>query len=363
MKIFKILFLFCAAALLLLPLAFTTTQERVVSPLDNRMLATIPKTIQDWRSEGENVLKDRIGFREDMVLFYRRALYRLFGILEHPLYSAGSNGQLYLSDSVSLDAYQSIYEDADLERILAKLHTLHQYLQSRGKHLLYVQMPMKQSVYPEYMPSYIQKNTRPTLSLALENALKNTDIPHIFMADVLRRYKAIEPTYYQKFDPAHYNIIGAFAAHEAIAHKLRELYPDCPIPQRNDFRRTTKMVDLTPYFLKDTKEEIPVLARISQPFEHRKMKDIVFASYSVNKDAPVKQTLLIVGDSYMFDSRIYDKGLGAFDYYAPAFEKVYLIPTDSLQNVLALVNRFQPDVVLYEAAEFKLLIKDHFRWE
>ena len=102
MKRFKLAFLFCFSMLLLIPLAFTTLQEDAVSQLDNRMLAKIPVSRRLWITQGENFLRDRIGFRDDFILFYRQAMYRLFNVFEHPRYTLGSNGHLYLIDATEI---------------------------------------------------------------------------------------------------------------------------------------------------------------------------------------------------------------------------------------------------------------------
>lgn len=54
------------------------------------------------------------------------------------------------------------------------------------------------------------------LGEALERALESSGIPHLFTTNVLRQYQAVAPVYNKKYDPAHFNAIGAFVAHEAI---------------------------------------------------------------------------------------------------------------------------------------------------
>lgn len=361
MKRFKLAFLFCFSMLLLIPLAFTTLQEDAVSQLDNRMLAKIPVSRRLWITQGENFLRDRIGFRDDFILFYRQAMYRLFNVFEHPRYTLGSNGHLYLIDATAIEFYQSLYDSTALGQIKDKLEILHQYLKSKNKHLLFVQMPMKQNVYPEFVPSYIHKGTKPLLSAALDEALKDSGIPHIYLADVLRRYRAIAPTFHQKFDPQHYTAVGAFVAHEAIAHELQKLYPNYPIPLWSDFHQSSLKENLAMYFLHTEEEEVPVLQRISRDFDIKHLKDdLLDINISTNQNAPIKKALFLIGDSFLYDKRVYYSEQGALDYYGHAFEKVYLIPLAEVKNIYTLIERYQPDIILYETVEW--MLQNHFRF-
>lgn len=368
MKKFKVLFLFCVIAILMIPFSFTTLESDAIAWLDNRALRPMPVNLQDWILYGEDFLKDHIGFREDILLFYRNAIYRLFNVFDHPVYKPGKNGHLYMTSTLALEACQSLYEDADVEHIRNRLGVLHQYLQKKGIHFLFVHVPMKQNVYPEFVPAYYGKKERPMFGEALEQSLKNSGIPCLFTLDALLRQKAIAPTHNKKFDPAHFNAVGAFAVHEAIAHKMKEFYPDYPPLQRNDYRQTTETRDLKYFFLPHTQEEIPVLERIPRSFEIKNINDDLIhdlpnAKVTFNPQAALKKTLLLIGDSHMYDQHIYSTDRMVLDYYAHAFEKVYLIPFKHHQDTYAILERYKPDLLLYEATEYVLLDPRHFAWE
>ena len=368
MKSFKTLFLFCVIVILMVPLSFSKLDSDAVARLDNRTLLPIPVSLQGWVLYGEDVLQDRIGFREDILLFYRKAIYWLFNVFDHPVYKPGKNGHLYMTSTLALEACQSLYEDADVEHIRNRLGVLHQYLQKKGIHFLFVHVPMKQNVYPEFVPAYYGKKERPIFGEALEQSLKNSGIPYLFTLDALLRQKAIAPTHNKKFDPAHFNAVGAFAVHEAIAHKMKEFYPDYPPLQRSDYRQTTETRDLKYFFLPHTQEEIPVLERISRSFEIKNINDDLIhdlpnAKVTFNPQAALKKTLLLIGDSHMYEQNIYSTDRIVLDYYAHAFEKVYLIPFKHHQDTYAILERYQPDLLLYEATEYVLLDPRHFAWE
>lgn len=157
MKAFKIMFLVCIAVMLMVPLGFTTWKPEIISKLDNRMLSKLPQAINEWRIHGEDVLRDRIGLRENRILFYRQAVCRLFHILDHPLYKNGDNGHNYYCCIMALNAYQSFYSNSDTERIVSRLDGLHQYLKSQGKPFLFVHIPLKQNLSPEFTPDSIKK--------------------------------------------------------------------------------------------------------------------------------------------------------------------------------------------------------------
>jgi len=352
----------------MVPLSFSKLDSDAVARLDNRTLLPIPVSLQGWVLYGEDVLQDRIGFREDILLFYRKAIYWLFNVFDHPMYNTGKNGHLYYNHfPTTLLSYQSLYEDADVEHIRNRLGVLHQYLQKKGIHFLFVHVPMKQNVYPEFVPAYYGKKERPIFGEALEQSLKNSGIPYLFTLDALLRQKAIAPTHNKKFDPAHFNAVGAFAVHEAIAHKMKEFYPDYPPLQRSDYRQTTETRDLKYFFLPHTQEEIPVLERISRSFEIKNINDDLIhdlpnAKVTFNPQAALKKTLLLIGDSHMYEQNIYSTDRIVLDYYAHAFEKVYFIPYKHYRDTYAILERYQPDMLLYQATEYMLLDPRHFAW-
>jgi len=364
MKIFKILFLLCSAALLLLPLAFTTMQEQVASPLDNRMLAEIPKTIQDWRLEGENVLKDRIGFRDPMIVGYHTALKKLFSVMQHPLFITGEDGHIYFGHEGYLKSYQSL--DCTPEKvsyILRALKDINERLAKKKIPFLYVNFPDKKSIYPEHYSRTIFRQNKPTLNEALEQALAGSEVPYIFATEALLKAKKERPTHNQKFDPGHFNAYGAFVAHRAVAEKLREFFPDYPLLRLDEFEQTTRVIDLRQYTSIADTDTVPMLTLKERNFKIERPKaGDEFLLMASNANAPIKKTLFLYGDSYMMSCDCYSPTNTAIDYYAKAFSKVYIFGSGTAVLIDQHIQRYGCDMVIYETAERVVPLSGVFNW-
>lgn len=347
----KTLFLISTALLLLLPPAFTNLQSNVASPLDNRMLATLPTTLKDWRLEGENVLKDRIGFRDQLLVAYHTGLYRLFGHMEHPLFAVGEDGHIYFGFEGYLKDLQSLnYNENFIAQSVAGLQRLRESAKNQGAEFLYVHFPDKKSVYPEYYNKQIHRQSGvPTLSETLEKALQNTDLNYVFAKNALVAAKTEAPTYNKKFDPGHFNAFGAFIGHREVAKKLQDFYPNYPLPQLNEFEQSHKKQDLIQYLSIEDSEEIPALRLKERNFELQEGKaNDFYILYSNNPQAPVDKVAFIAGDSYMNNCDCYEPTITAIDYYAKAFREVYFVKT---RYDLQKLGEYGCDILIYETAE------------
>lgn len=351
MKQTKIVFITCTALLLLLPLFFTNLKSNIASPLDNRMLASIPTTIKDWRLEGENVLKDRIGFRDQMLLGYHTGLYKLFNHIEHPLFARGEDGHVYFGYEGYLNDLQALnYTEDFINQCVDGLTRMRNNCKEKGVKFLYIHFPDKKTVYPEHYNKNVHRQVGvPTLSEALQQALQNTDLHYVFTKDALIAAKAEAPTYNKKFDPGHFNAFGAFIGHREVAKKLQEIFPGYPLPELSEFDFDSKEQSLMQYLSIVDFDSIPTLKLKNQSFEitHGKSNDFYYL-YSTNPQAPVDKVAFIAGDSYMNNCDCYEPTKTAIEYYAKAFREVYFVKT---YYDLQRLSEHGCDILIYETAE------------
>lgn len=83
-------FIYVAAFLLVLalPLLFLNTKANAVSEVDNRTLVEMPEwTNQNFSQDFESYLKDRVGFRNEMINAYAVLNDSVVGELTHPIYT------------------------------------------------------------------------------------------------------------------------------------------------------------------------------------------------------------------------------------------------------------------------------------
>ncbi len=328
------------------------------------MLAAYPKTLQEWREKGEDFLKDRIGFRNRMFSLYRKSLYTLFREFVHPIYMLGKHEHLFYIGENTMDVYQSLdYTPDDVERIARKLSELQTQLRAQNIHFLFVPIPGKQSLYNEYLPSYIHKNDKPSLRIAVENKLIQNQVSYISLEETLLSYKKETPIHNYKFDPAHLNGFGIFKVHESISKRLETIYDNYPSLQSDNFTIQTKEEDLAPYFFGEKTEQIPLFHPKNESSVLTKTEATMpFQNASYNPNAPIKQTLLLLSDSYFYDARIYGRNRSAVDYYAHAFEHVYLFYNREIQNLPLWIAEYKPDIIIFEIVDWNMHNKRAFEW-
>lgn len=115
MKGIKISFLLLFALALLVPLAAFRREPGVVSEIDNRMLQENPFDPEERAKGGdltvklENYVRDRIGFRDNMILGYTVLNDRVFGKMVHPSYCYGKEGYVFPRITASVE-YGPFYE-------------------------------------------------------------------------------------------------------------------------------------------------------------------------------------------------------------------------------------------------------------
>lgn len=364
MKFVKYSFILLFTCILLLPVCFINLQSNVASSLDNRMLAPLPTDLHHFRMDGETILKDRIGFRDTMLMLYQNLQYRLFGVLPHPLYMVGREGHVFYG----FDAYVNDYQHRNVEpqqiaERVEKLEHMHTHLQAQGIGFLYALMPDKKTVYSEFYPHSIHQKPNPSFAQSIENALQNTNVPYFFAQDVLQNAKAVRPTYNKKFDAGHFNAFGAFVVQQALAQKMQAFYPEYQVPALTEFTESTTQIPLQKYIGIWEEEQVPSLVLNNRNFTVQKgTENDRFTYMAENKNAPIQNTLFVFGDSYFINCDAYAPTPTAIDYFAKNFTKVYVFNGFAMAEIDALIKSYQPKFVIYETAERVAYLDGAFFW-
>lgn len=116
MRILKKITVIIFCALLLLPIFNFDFTENAVSEIDNRELAANPLTNrgEDFTSDMENYVNDRIGFRNEMIYGYTVLNDKLFGKMVHPSYSYGKDGYVFgagVSTDIGYGEFHEVFAD------------------------------------------------------------------------------------------------------------------------------------------------------------------------------------------------------------------------------------------------------------
>ena len=148
MRLLKKVTIIIFCILLLLPVLKFDFTEHAVSEIDNRELAVNPLTNrgEDFSSDLENYVNDRIGFRNEMIYGYTVLNDKLFGKMVHPSYTYGKNGYVFgagVSTNIRYNEFHEAFADMVKE--------IQDYCDAQGIPFLFVFDPAKPAVMTEYL--------------------------------------------------------------------------------------------------------------------------------------------------------------------------------------------------------------------
>ena len=346
---YSILFL----AVIILPLVFTNIIPEQNSFFDNKPLPEFPEKVDlAFFRQLEDYYNLRLGFREPAISAYQMFNDRLFSLMEHPSYTRGEQNYLYFRTDNYIRDYQRIAVNTNyLKRLVAYLERLEKLAGEYGSGFTFVIIPDKKSIYPEYFPKgYNIKDTPSKLDVLL-NLLSQTGLDWLSLKDAFLNRKESQQIYNVEYDAGHWNANGEFYGHSLIIEHLHQLDGQIPVLRLEDYEVSTKVMTSLQTSRFPIREEVPQYAlKESKATNQRKeLEQYGFISQTcsryryVQTDSPVNELkLLIIGDSYMSSS---------YNYYASCFREVTFLHVANLPQIRPILETFQPDMVILEAAE------------
>lgn len=353
---------FCAAFLLAiaLPLANMETEGNKRSMIDN---AYLPK-LEDIRPEHfgmdfEEYFAKRIGFREWSLHCYELLNDRLFGRLEHPLYMYGKEGHIFFRGNEYIRAYQHLnLNEAGAEAFADSVRKFQDYCQAQGKDFLYMLIPDKETVYPEYYPDTVNVYGETSLSDQVMAELEKRQVSFFYCKDAMLEGKKSLNVNNVKYDAGHWNQHGAFFSIQALFEVLRQNHPQIQALTQEEFditMETQEFLDISTFVIR---EQIPRYALKNNRAE--KETEGFFADVALafpnnhfchyrNPQCSDQPKLLIFGDSYLAG---YEQFLnGHFREYT-YIHRYNLCNQEFFEYYVDLVD---PDIVILENPERSLI--------
>jgi len=216
---------------------------------ENRLLATRPELKLNRASLGEYPKKleayfnDQFGFRKRLIHWLAIAKVKGLGVTSWPSVILGRNGWLYLAGDVALKYYRGTkpFTPAELERYQKILEARRDWLAERGIPYLFVILPNKDTVYPEFMPpAYTKVRPRSRCDQLVEHMKAHSTVRIVDVREDLRRAKEREVLF--DLTDTHWNARGAFIAYGRIVEALSAWFPEMhPLP-RSEFRDVETML-------------------------------------------------------------------------------------------------------------------------
>lgn len=351
----RVMFILCFCAMLALPLAFADFTGGKDSTVENRVLAEAP-TLQNglnaFHHGVEPWLNDNIGFRDAASRIVTKLDYALFRRSAKSNNMIGKEDWIYyynddiLADFIGGNAFTPEQTDAianDMRRITERLA-------ARGCETLFVLVPDKKSVYPEYYPAGIHRVAESSRLTQLGERLTERGLNVLDLQPALEKGKELGFVYSQRLDDAHWNALGAYVGYQAIVEQLQaagarrlDKWTITPYEAQGSFNASVPLSE-TNYIVKsgaeaDIQDAASELASMLQLLYNNDAA--TYQRRYRNTDARLPK-LLFVGDSYMQSS---------YPYYPQSFSETTYLHFSDAACFWRVFEQFTPDVVVFESAE------------
>jgi alginate O-acetyltransferase complex protein AlgJ len=164
---------------------------------------------------------DHFTFRPGLVYLNNLFKVKILGVSPTPRVLIGKNGWLFLDRQEprpsTVDYYRSmtLFTRQELEQWKNLLEQRHQWLKARGIHYLFLIVPNKNTIYPEFMPHRIRRVRKISRMDQLVGFLRShSTVPVLDIRPTLIAAKARLPVYSRT--DSHWNDYGAYMAYRGI---------------------------------------------------------------------------------------------------------------------------------------------------
>ena len=253
-----------------------TSERQYFSSAEKRRLSDPPEIKFDWQNiqeffpNFEAFFNDHFGYRENFIRKYNRILNKYFGKSLVPDVLFGKDGWLFITQNKIIEDFLGIIPltPEELKAIGENLRNKQQWLASRGIQYLFVVVPDKQSVYPEYLPDYIYtRRGRSRIDQVVDYHESQPDLNFLDLRPTLLTAKSRHRIYH--ITDSHWNVRGAHAGYLKIMKEINRLLPQTNLVL-NDYheigtrvkeggdlaemiQKEKSMREMTPVFEKDLK--------------------------------------------------------------------------------------------------------------
>ena len=328
-------------------------------PGENRLPAEFPK----FRAGSDGLKKfiagldayfnDHFGFRRGLIWAYRSGVfYSVHDQQGNRSVLIGRDGWLYFNGNQMVEHYRGtlLFTPDLLQDWKTLLEQYRDWFAQRGIKFLFVVAPDKQSIYPEHLPSWMNKVSPETKLDQFFGYMKlHSTVEVLDLRQTLLENRSMGPLYLKT--DSHWNQLGAFLAYQRLVKELAaQLLPGVqPVPL-DAFERTnapTPPGDLTAMagtglsernaVLLNPKASLPPLEMIAQSYQTGPL--------FVTRNSYVAGSAIVYGDSFVnYWIPFIGYNFGQVSYFSNHFLSSKFIDAE-------LIKQEKPTVVIVEVIE------------
>jgi len=236
-KPIDLLFLVSFMTIISLPLINSLTSDNSqVQRSEKRKTAGLPaiefnkESLSSYPERFESFFDDNFGFRKELIHLHNYIKVFVFGVSPSKKVVLGKDGWLFYNakrDGNPVADYRklSLFSKKELKSRVTQLVKRHDWLKKKGIKYLYVIVPNKNSIYPEYMPDNINLVGKYSFLDQFAAYIKrNTDLAFIDLRPALIAKKEIMPVYDRT--GTHWNYFGAYIGTNSILDQVNTWLPE-----------------------------------------------------------------------------------------------------------------------------------------
>lgn len=229
-KVTDILIILIFTAAISMPLIYSDKAGGKRSDTENRMLAPFPAIFTNEGGITPNInhglrdwISDNAGFRSEARNLKALIDVRVFKTSPNSMVHIGKNGWLFYkgNENVEIGKGEYYYNEEQLKNTLTNIERIYNYITSQGIEMVFVLVPSKASVYPEYISggNYTVQDT--LIDQCADYFSANSSIPFINLKDTLIEGKAERLVYYRT--DTHWNDEGEYLGYTILINSLNKL--------------------------------------------------------------------------------------------------------------------------------------------
>lgn len=218
---------------------FSFYKDRSVSKSEKRTLARKPffdvEKLDPYPGRYEKWYNDHFPWREEMIRKYTLFNFRNFSISPLPdQVIIGKNNWLFLTQREKMIyCGDTLLTDAEVDFIVKYLKERTHWHEENGMKFYVAFAPMKQEIYPEYLPASYSRGKNGTLTdRIIAGVKKEPAIPFIELKPALIAAKGKGRLYGETDN--HWNDRGAYYAYREIIRRIRKDFPQVGFPGDED---------------------------------------------------------------------------------------------------------------------------------
>ncbi|MEP5764634.1 MAG: hypothetical protein ABJ308_08565 [Halieaceae bacterium] len=357
---------------LLVP-AVMTWQEPTGESWENRALATAPALPSSlaglWALPAavDDYVLDHFGFRKDLLRTHNRWLIR-FGVSPSDKVVLGQNDWLFYEANRLTDQNRGAMplSQEQLSYYLRQFGARREYMKERGIPYVVLPVPDKHSVYQEQLPAWLRR-AGPSRLQQFQGALDAAGEPYVETYKELSAARDRGERVYLKTD-SHWSCRGAFLAYQRLMDAVVPMGLDGVhrvTEQEVEFREMARMrgQDLSKNLLL-LPDELPETGGVRcKLLEQRAVESVDLRNGRLferpyqahqqhlhwrytNTGYKPRSRVLLYRDSY---------AQALIPYLINSFDELIVVPRKEMSFDVSLLERYQPDLVIYEFVERALL--------